>query len=142
MREAKTVTVAQPSQEVLHAEHNLWRDENAMWRDDVSEWRKQLEQSIADLQAVEATLRRHGDVLKSHESAVAVANQESDEHERVLAEFARGGPGQRLLQLLDAHRKTAIRHAQQRDAHERLKKQHHMLIAQCHLLLKSLTDFV
>jgi hypothetical protein len=142
MSQARSVTVAQPSAETLHADHTRWREENAMWRDDVGQWRKQLEEAIADLQAVEATLRRHGDVLLSHESAVGVANQESDEHEHVLAEFARGGPGQRLSQLLDVHRKTAIRHAQQRDAHERLKKQHHMLIAQCHLLLKSLTDFL
>jgi len=127
----------------MHAEHHLWHSDLSLWRDDIGIWQKELNLVIAEL-------TRLGNVLRKHQAAIDVHTQTLDahvrqlkEHEHALAAFEAGGPADnRLLLLTKKHKQESAQHAQQREAHEGIKKHQHTLMAQWLLLLQELSELV
>ncbi len=123
----------------MHAEHGRWRDEVGLWKDEIDVWEDELKKAVADLKRLELALRAQQATLEAHWRGVAAHEGHLDGHEHALAEFERGGPGSNdLLTMAKDHRHEAPRHAQQREAHERVKRAQHTLMAHWSLLLKAL----
>jgi hypothetical protein len=123
----------------MHCEHREWLSDNSMWRDDLAIWQQEIDHALGDLRTLEDALREHRKVLQCHLDAIAAEELAANQHEHALAEFERGGPGDDLLQMAKPHQENADKHAQQWQAHERLKKGHHTVMAHWSLLHKALT---
>jgi hypothetical protein len=124
----------------MHAEHKQWANEAALWRDDVGVWLEEIRSALADLGRLEAILRQHEKALKSHAAAVRLHEQGQKRHEHLLAEHERGGTEEQLVALSKAHLQEAARQAEQRGAHERVKKHQHTVMARWALLLRALGE--
>lgn len=122
----------------MHIDHRHWLSEHAMWREDIELWRKEIRQACKDLKGVSAVLDEHDKALQAHTEAIAGHEQSLTDHESALADYERGGQGDKLVVMAKDHKKSASRYEQQRDAHERIKKHHHTIIAQLSMLLKAL----
>ncbi len=57
------------------------------------------------------------------------------DHDRAMSEYQDQGAGERLQEkMASKHRELAERHKTQHEAHERIKKHHHTVIAQLAML--------
>jgi hypothetical protein len=124
----------------MHGEHKQWLSDNSMWRDDLESWMKETDRALVGLKEVERALRDHVKDLQSHQVSITAEEETLLGHERALAEFEAGGPGDDLVRLARPHREAADDHARQRRAHESLKKSHHTAMAHLALLIKALTQ--
>jgi hypothetical protein len=123
----------------MHEEHRYWLSEHALWRDDVSIWEEEARKAVEDLKKVEAALRDHEEALRSHAETLGREEARLRKHEHELAEFEKGTGGTNdLIAMARGHQGEGDRHGELRQAHERIKRYHHTIIAQCALLLKAL----
>jgi hypothetical protein len=122
----------------MHQDHKRWISDNEMLRCDISAWQEQIKQAIADLKEIETALMEHQKALQTHAAAIRLRELELGTHEHALAEYERGETGAELIGLAKTHDKEAAKHAQQRDAHERIRRHHHNVIGQLSLLRKAL----
>lgn len=121
----------------MHHDHRQWLSENDMWRCDIANWQQEFKKVAADLKQIEAALKEHEQALQVHAAAIRLREQELATHEHALVEYERGEPGAQLISLARSHEKEAGKHAQQRDAHERIKRHHHEVLTKVSLLRKS-----
>src|SRR6516225_5472252 len=121
----------------MHRDHHTWQSELAMWRDDIEIWKNEYE-AATDQALLDPTLQKYGRVIREHAKIVRQHEESLAAHERAVAEFERAGRGDelQLLALAKAHPKEAITHAQLREAHEHVKKQHNAVMAEWSLLHK------
>jgi DNA-nicking Smr family endonuclease len=122
----------------MHQDHKKWLSDNDMWRCDISAWQEEFRQAAADLKEIETAVKEHEKALQTHAAAIRLREQELAAHEHALAEYERGETGAALIALVKTHEKEAAKHAQQNDAHERIKRHHHEVIAHVSLLRKAL----
>jgi hypothetical protein len=125
----------------MHAEHRRWLDDEALWRDELAVWHKELEAALAGLKQTDAGLQDHRSGLEAHGEDLRTEAEALAGHETALAEFEHGsvrGGGEELIRLAKAHRDAAARHARRRNAHERLKRHHHTVMARAARLGKAL----
>lgn len=122
----------------MHGEHRQWLNENGHWRDDVAIWQNELKEVLAAIGKLDTAIHAHQEALRVHAAAVRCYEQNLAEHEHALADYERGGAGADLIPLVKAHHEEAGRHSQQRDAHERIKKHHHAVMAQWSKLLRAI----
>ena len=124
----------------MHSEHRQWLSDDSMWRDDLALWRKEIDESLDELGKLEDALHAHRANLQIHLDTFMAGEKEQEAHEHALAEFERGDTRNelQLLAMAKAHKKHADEHVQQRQAHERLKKLHHTMMAHWALLFKAL----
>jgi hypothetical protein len=120
----------------LHADHRLWLSDLSLWQDDLREWRDELGRALDDLREAEAALRAHAQGLDQHGVAMDQEAEGIRQHECGIALTERAGAGL----TAGPHEAQAARHPQRRDAHERLKRYHHTLIARVSLLLKAIRE--
>lgn len=124
----------------MHAEHRLWSSEHAMWRDDIELWRKEHQQVLADLTRLVQVLKTHDHALAAHLSDINTHQAAEQTHERALAGSSPGNATENLAEMAAKHQAEAYHHRQQREAHERIKKHHHSVIARCSMLFKAIPD--
>jgi hypothetical protein len=124
----------------MHSEHRQWLSDNALWRDEAVLWQNEIDNALKEMKKLEDALRDHRKELNNHLATISAEEKIVAEHECALADFEKGGPGDSLVSMARTHKQTADNHSQQRQAHERLKKHHHTVIAYWSLLLKSLTQ--
>jgi hypothetical protein len=122
----------------MHQDHKRWLSDNDMWRCDISAWQEEFKNAAAQLKEIEPAVKEHERALQTHAAAIRLRGQELSAHEHALAEYELGEIGTELIPLAKAHEKEAAKHAQQQDAHERIKRNHHNVIAQVSLLKKAL----
>ncbi len=123
----------------MHAEHRQWQSEHSMWTDDIELWRAQHEAALSQLKQLEDLLRQHGEALDEHAEATQRLQHSLEGHEKSMAAYWREGAdaeGQEAMIAL--HRQEAKRHAEQREAHERIKKQQHSIITHLTMLKTAL----
>lgn len=126
----------------MSGEHKQWQSDNCMWRDDLARWQKQAEQAIAALKSLEESLQKHRKALQLHQLAIATEEQELKVHEHAMAEFERGGAGENLLEMVGPHKEGASKHNARKEAHARLKKHHHAVMASWSALEQALSEKV
>jgi hypothetical protein len=118
------------------SEYQHWRIELAAWTCDVGSWRQEWQKALDDLKRLESALREreqtlqaHAEKLAGHEDFLAGLEHEAkDLPDGGAEECGTQSPGQQ----------EAARHSRQRDAHERIKRRHHALMAYWSLLLETL----
>ena len=94
----------------MHAADEYWRNEGALWHEELKLWQDELKLARTELAEVLVSLDEHETKLRQH-AALTLYGREAAEHEHALAKFERGGQGETLLGLAQAHRTEAERHA-------------------------------
>ena len=122
----------------MHRDHQLWLSENNAWRVDICNWQEEQRHAETQLAEVEEALQEHKIVLQTHAAAIRARQEQLAGHEHALAACERGQIGPELATLTNSHDEEAAKHSQQREAHERIKRHHHGVIAQVNMLHKVL----
>ncbi|MCA9137574.1 MAG: hypothetical protein KDB00_12470 [Planctomycetales bacterium] len=113
----------------VHADHRQWESDLSMWRDDVDRWGKDHEKALVDLQLVQQRLSDHCQAMAAHVNQFDTHEEHVRAHEHNVAETCRSNEGSGEESFVHGHTEEATRHQQLRDAHERMKKHHHTVIA-------------
>jgi hypothetical protein len=122
----------------MHQEHAQWRGESNLWRDDLAIWEKEIDDAIGQLPELEAALRRHNDLLKTHAASVRLYDQDPARHEHMLAEYEKGEAPEALVELAKSHQDAAESHGKLRETHARFKNRQHRLMTKWRQLLVAL----
>ena len=123
----------------MHRDHQRWLSENAMWRCDIANWQQEQRQAVAALKHIETALKEHETSLQVHAAAIRLREQDLAAHEHALTQYEQGEAPAELIALAQAHQQESAKHTQQGDAHERIKRHHHEVMAQVALLGKSVS---
>jgi len=123
----------------LHSEHRDWESDASLWKDELETWLKELSRASGDLRRAERALEAHAQVPDRHTLDLLPEERDVRRHERAMAQVAGGGRAQPVLPPGD-HTAAAERHRKMRDAHERLKKYHHTVLARVAVLLKAIAE--
>ena len=122
----------------MHQDHRQWLSDNKMWRCDIAAWQQEFKTVTQELRQIETALKEHEQALQVHAAAIRLREQDLAAHEHALAEYERGEAGEQLIPLARAHDQEAAKHVQQHEAHERIKRHHHEVLAKVVELRKSL----
>ncbi len=117
----------------LHADHRVWKSDISMWNFDLKQWRTEQAAALKELQQITELIQSHEKTLTEHEESVEMIEAGLDFHEKNLAESLHsGGDSDSDLDdaLVERHNEEASKLAKQREAHERIKKHHHVAMAQ------------
>jgi hypothetical protein len=123
----------------LHAEHRDWETDISLWKDELETWLKELSRASGNLRRAERALESHAQALDRHTLDLLTEEQAVRRHERAMAQEAGGGREGLVLPPGD-HTAESERHHKMRDAHERLKKYHHAILARLSVLLKVIAE--
>ena len=124
--------------EELHHDHIVWKAEVAQWRDDVELWEHELNQAEAQMKDLEKALKAHREALFAHAAAVREREKVTNSHELALAAYEAGNTGEELPAMAVAHKREEKSQADQRSAHDRIRRHHHTVLANWSLLLKAI----
>lgn len=128
-----------PAHIEMHCEHKHWREEIALSQEQINHWRQEFREALANAERLKDALKCHDEALQTHAAELDRECTRLQEHEHALAEYERGGTGQELIGMAKEHKAEAARQQERRSVHERIKKHHHALLAQWHLLFSALT---
>lgn len=121
----------------MHREHQQWNSEQVCWRNDLRSWQHELLSAKENLKQIELALKDHETTLQKHGAAIRLSEQEMDAHEHLLADYERGGEGIELPAMVAKHQQQSQIHADQRAAHEALKRQHHDVLTRLRRVLEA-----
>jgi len=124
----------------MHADHQYWLSDHAMWRDNIELWQNEVRQALEELKQVERALRDHAQAIQEHTALIARQEQAVRAHEASMAHYAEEGIGEELAPMRQPHHEQAARYERLREAHEYLKRHHHMMLAKMSLMLKALGE--
>lgn len=123
----------------MHSDHRQWSSEETLWEDDIQIWEGELDAALGDIKQLAEVIGEHRKCLEAHGDAVRAARAHRAKHEHALAEYERGETGEDLVVLAQKHEEEGAKHCEQRQAHERVKRHHHTVMAHWRLLLKALS---
>ncbi len=119
----------------MHSDHRQWASEHSMWSDDLELWCSQYESALAEVKKLEDMMRQHGEGLDAHSQIISRIQHSLEDHERSMAAYQRDGSGAEGQEGMCAnHAQQADRHNHQREAHERIKRNHHTMMAHLTML--------
>lgn len=125
-------------QQKMHVQHRQWQSDSDTWRSDIDEWNKELRVALGDLREVEDMLRDSLDALAAHADSVWEGEQRRCAHELALREEAKSGAEKKTDKgWAKIHREHAARHGRMADAHARIKKYQHKVVAEVMRLLRA-----
>jgi hypothetical protein len=114
------------------------RSEDDLWRLEIAAWQQELETAVKELGTLKAALKDHENALQTHAAAIRAYEGDAGEHEHALAAFEQGGSGGELIDMAKTHGEEVSQHTLRRQAHERIKRHHHSMMAQWNLLVKAM----
>lgn len=119
----------------VDAEHRYWKQEHDAWRTDIALWQEEYDAMQAALKQFELAVQRHGESLQDHGAAIRNHEAELDLQERAIAEheFAGERPALEVAEV-DRLQQDRVAHFERRQTHERMKREHHRLVAQLEML--------
>jgi len=124
-------------QQKMHAQHRQWQSDSETWRSDIDEWNKELRVALGDLREVEDMLRDSLDALAVHADSVWESEQRRGAHELALREEIQTGVKRKTDKAwAKVHRQHAARHERLVDAHARIRKYQHKVVAEVMRLLR------
>ena len=125
------MTLKTESPAELHADHRKWKSDISMWRFDLEQWRSEHESALEQVEQIAETIRQNENTLNKHAEAVDTIEAGLEFHEKNLAASLRDHADSDLDDsLLSSHAENSKKFDTQREAHERLKKRHHIAVAQ------------
>ncbi len=114
----------------------LWRHEHAAWLSDISRWQAEHQAIMVDLDRLQKRVQDKGSDLRNHADAIAAHGRILAEHMQQISESH--DPGGRYDEIVSHHKELVREHAEQHDAHERLKKDHYTVRAQLGMLVDTI----
>lgn len=124
--------------EELHHDHIVWKAEVSQWRDDIELWKNELTQAEAQLKDLELALKAHREALAAHESAIQDREAATNRHELAIAAWEAGETGEDLPAMAVAHEQEIKTQDLQRNAHDRIRRHHHSVMANWSLFMKAI----
>ena len=125
-------------QQKMHEQHRRWQSDSDAWRSDIDEWNKELRVALGDLREVEDMLRDSLDALGVHADSMWESEQRRHAHELALREEVKSGTEKKTDKAwARIHREYAARHVRMADAHARIKKYQHKVVAEVMRLLRA-----
>lgn len=125
---------------VLLADRRHWLNDLTRWQHDLSTWRQELASAIAELRRAEVALEDHRRALESYGDELQGEKDILVEFEVAVGDFESGESVPGAVTPAEMHEVRAGRHPHLWDAHERLKKYHHSVVAKITMLLKALAE--
>jgi len=130
----QTVTI---NDESMHHDHRQWESDVSMWRDDIDLWEQGHQNALKELKRIDERLAEQAEALESHVDQLDSHAANTLQHEHAVAaechDHAEPTPNS-----IAEHLKEATAHQHLRDAHERLKKHHHTVMAHIAMLKATL----
>jgi hypothetical protein len=126
--------------EAMHADHRTWAMALSQWQDDLALWHRELIQAGEELRQAGAVLDAHAGGLDSHARLLRREAEEVEDHEHLMACVARHQADHDRVAQTGGHDAEAARYARLREAHERLKRYHHQLLAKVSVLAKAVAE--
>lgn len=117
-------------QQKMHEQHRKWQSDYETWRADIEQWKKQLRTALGELREVEDMLRDSLDALEAHADDAWENEQRRYAHELALGEELRAGMHATDKDWAHRYHEYAARHEGLADAHGRIKKHHHGVVAE------------
>jgi len=99
-----------------------------MWRDDIAIWKQGHQNALDELKRIEKRLIEQADALESHINQLDSHEANTLQHEHAVVAECRDQTKPTPHSLAD-HAKETTEHQHLRDAHERIKKHHHTVMA-------------
>jgi hypothetical protein len=117
-----------------------WQDEHALWLRDVSHWQTEHQSGLGEIERLETAFIEGGHAVRKHAEAIAAHERSLVEHARLLDEEP--GATDRYDELVRSHQQLAVGRAQQRDAHERIRAHHLVVMAYLRTLVKAINEAI
>jgi len=115
----------------LHADHRHWQSDISMWKFDIQEWRAEHANALKEVEKIAELIRLHEETLNDHADTVETIEASLEFHEKNLAASLQDHADSDLDDaLLGGHVEESKKFDSQRKAHERIKKHHHVAMAQ------------
>jgi predicted nucleic acid-binding Zn-ribbon protein len=123
--------------ETMHHDHRQWESDVSMWRDDIEIWQQNHQNALKELNRIAERLTEHMTSLEAHVGQLDSHEANTLQHEHgVAADFRQQNDP--TAHSMSEHVKEATRHQHLRDAHERMKKHHHTVMAHIAMLKATL----
>ena len=125
------MTLKTESPAELHADHRNWKSNISMWRFDLEQWRSEHESALKQVEQIAEAIRQNESSLDEHADAIEAIEAGLGFHEKNLAASLQDHADSDLDDSLrSSHAESSRLFDSQREAHERLKKRHHIAVAQ------------
>jgi len=127
--------------ESMHHDHRQWESDVAMWRDDIGIWERGHQNALKELNRIAERLTEHNASLESHVDQLDSHEANTLQHEHTVSAECRDHTEPSPHSMSD-HAKEAAQHQRLRDAHERMKKHHHTVMAHISMLKATLDSAI
>lgn len=125
---------------LVRQNYRLWLDDLARWQKDVAAWQQELVGSLAGLGRAAAALEDHRKALDSYTDQLLGAQAFLREYQTATVGAEVGEPLAEGVPPGGAIAEWVDRHPQLWDAHERIKRHHHAVVATTTLLAKAIAE--
>jgi hypothetical protein len=126
----------------MHQQHVEWDKAAETWQGDISHWKKGLEAALLDLDAIREAMQDSLIALGHHADSVWEHQQRLKAHEAVVCEEAKAASNQTDKAWAETHDAESSRHQRLGDAHERIKRHQHGVVAEVKRLLGKMMEAI
>ncbi|WP_350101366.1 hypothetical protein [Fulvivirga sp.] len=120
----------------IHQDHCRWESDLEMWSLDLKMWEEESEALNDTLSFITEAIKNHEESLMDHLKTLIDHRNKLNQHEKDITFLIEGTPLDDKLR--ESHTNEDKYHEIYRNAHERLKRYHHTLIALTKGLKKAL----
>ena len=114
----------------MHKDRQEAECEHVMWLEDIGHWSTEHRRAAAMLLKVQAKLLEQSAALEAHAETVRAGELRMWQHERRIAYRERGSREVDNNKLADSHQEFQAEHDQTREAHQRIKAHHGMVMGE------------
>lgn len=119
-----------------HQDHGRWESDLEMWSLDLKMWEEEAVALNDALSFITEAVKKHEESLMDHLKTLMDHRDKLNQHEKDITYLIEGTPLDD--KLMESHNLEDKQHEIYRNAHERLKRYHHTLIALTKGLKKAL----
>jgi len=127
-----------------HQEHLGWHSDHEFWLDEIEIWKKDHQPALEKLQAIEAGMKKHTDLLEEHAQVIRAHEARDHEHEEGMAENELDPSSQVMEekdeQKTEIHNQERGEHAKHAALHDAFKKGHRRTMAMINHLYKQVVE--
>ncbi|WP_182868156.1 hypothetical protein [Stieleria mannarensis] len=123
----------------MRADHRHWDHDHTNWLQDIAQWQQEHQQAVAQLKQMEELIRMHGEAVQNHAEVIEQHQCVERKHDQAMFGYVTGASNEHDEEAFaEEHARRARQHETQSQAHERIKKHHHTVMAQLSLLKQAM----
>lgn len=126
----------------MHQQHVEWGKAVDAWQVDIQHWKTGLQEALRDLDAIREAMQDSLNALEHHGDSVWEHQQRLKAHEAVLCAEAKAASSQTDRDWATTHDAESSRHERLGDAHQRIKRHQHGVVAEVKRLLAKMMEAV